>query len=346
MNQSAPILSWMDTLSDPTRVRLLRVAEQHELSVGELAQVLQVPQSTTSHHLRVLSEIGWLASRRDGRSRYYGLQKDEVDAEAWRLWKLIRRQFDITPSCTEDDDRLERVILARQTQSQAFFASSAGHWDKVRREMFGERFEAACFPALIEATAQVGDLGCGTGRFAELIAAFAGHVFAIDASAAMLKTARARLKGADNVTTIRGNIENLPLDDACLDLALCVLVLHHIAEPERVLQEAARVIKPGGRLIVVDMQPHDREEYAQQFGHVWQGFSEPQLGRWLSEAGFDETRYVRLPPEPSIKGPPLFVATGRHQDRHQDTDSKKRSAARATGASGTKPSREGSPKEK
>src|SRR5205823_5072487 len=152
----------------------------------------------------------------------------------------------------------------------------------------------------------VGDLGCGTGQVSAAIAPFVGRVIAVDGSAAMLQAARKRLHGIANVELRRGDLEALPIDDAMLDAATLMLVLHHVAEPERALAEMARVLKRGGRALVVDMLPHDREGYRQQMGHVWLGFAEDQVARLLGEAGLDDARVVSLPPDARAKGPGLF----------------------------------------
>ena len=141
------------------------------------------------------------------------------------------------------------------------------------------------------------------------LAPFVARVIAVDASAAMLQAAKRRLHGFDNVELRRGELEALPIDDARLDAATLTLVLHHCREPERALADVARVLKPGGRLLIVDMLPHDRESYRQQMGHVWLGFSEEHVRRMLDESGFGEIRVVPLSPDPKAKGPGIFVAT-------------------------------------
>jgi ArsR family transcriptional regulator len=125
----------------------------------------------------------------------------------------------------------------------------------------------------------------------------------------MLQTARRRLRDFPNVDIRRGDLEALPIDTASLDAATLVLVLHHVPDPSAALADAARVLRPGGRLLVADMLPHDREEYRQQMGHVWLGFGEDQVRRLLAAAGFKETRIAPLPPDAQSKGPALFVAT-------------------------------------
>jgi ArsR family transcriptional regulator len=155
----------------------------------------------------------------------------------------------------------------------------------------------------------VGDLGCGTGAVALALSPFVERLVAVDSSGPMLHAARKRLQGLSNVDLRRGELEALPIDDARLDAAVMMLVLHHVPEPSHALLEVARVLKPGGRLLLVDMLPHDRENYRQQMGHIWLGFSEDHTRRLLTEAGFDPVRIVSLAPDQRAKGPALFVAT-------------------------------------
>lgn len=153
----------------------------------------------------------------------------------------------------------------------------------------------------------VADLGCGTGSLTATVAPFVQRVIAVDASAPMLAAARRRLDDATNVDLRQGELEALPIDSDQVDLVVMSLVLHYIAEPVKALGEAARVLRSGGHLILVDMMPHDREEYRQQMGHVWQGFSAEQMSEWLTAAGFTSARYTPLPVDQEVKGPALFV---------------------------------------
>ncbi|MDX2022439.1 MAG: metalloregulator ArsR/SmtB family transcription factor [Deltaproteobacteria bacterium] len=307
------VLEWMAELGDLTRVRMLAACDQHELSVAELCAVLQIPQSTASRHLKVLSESQWLTARRDGTSRFYQVDKEGLAAPARRLWKLIQQQSAEDGTLRGDEARLERVLLERQSRSEAFFASSAGQWDKLRGELFGDHFDLSGFLALLDPGAAVGDLGCGTGKTAEMMAPFANKVVAVDSSAAMIKAARQRLRQHNNVELHRAHIEDLPLEDAMLDVAFVNLVLHHISDPPRALREVARVLKPQGRLVVLDMQQHERNEYRQQMGHVWLGFTREQIEAWCKGAALDLVHFVKFPPNPDAKGPALFAATGQKQ---------------------------------
>jgi ArsR family transcriptional regulator len=312
MNGRAPaILDHLASLADPTRSRLLLLLDRHELTVSELCTIMQLPQSTVSRHLKALADAGWIASRAEGTSRIYTMSRDELDASARRLWQLVREQVGPSPAAVQDQRRLQAALAGRRTKSQEFFSSSAGQWDRVRDELFGDRFHLAALAAFAQGDWTVGDLGCGTGQTSAAIAPFVAHVIAVDASAAMLQAAKKRLQGIDNIELRRGELEALPIDEARLDAATLMLVLHHMPEPERALAEVARVLKPGGRAIVVDMQPHDRENYRQQMGHVWLGFGEDHVRAIFHESGFEDVRIVPLPPDARSKGPGLFVATAR-----------------------------------
>jgi ArsR family transcriptional regulator len=314
-----PVLTNLATLADPVRVRLLVVLERHELAVSELCEVLQLPQSTVSRHLKTLADDGWVTSRREGTSRLYSLSDDDGSETSRQLWRLVRTQVAATPAAQQDDRRLGGVLAARRDTSQAFFSSAAGQWDRLRDDLFGSAFQSHSLFALIDPGLVVADLGCGTGRMSEMLAPYVARVIAIDASPEMLRTARARLAAQPNALVEAGTLESLPLEDASVDAACLTLVLHHVSDPGAVLAEAARVIRPGGRLIVTDMLPHDREEYRQQVGHVWLGFSDAQLGRYASAAGFAATRVVPLQPEPRAKGPALFIAVAVKAPLRADT---------------------------
>ena len=306
------VLSRLTALADLTRGRLLLVLEGDELTVGELCAVLQLPQSTVSRHLKVLADEGWIVSRADGTSNRYRGALRELDPAARRLWQLVRDEVAKTPAAHQDAHRLPGVLARRRSRSQEFFASSAGQWDRLRTELFGSHPELGALAALLDPDSVVGDLGAGTGQLAESLAPFVRRVVAVDDSAAMLQAARRRLAGRANVEIRRGELEALPLDDAELDAAVLSLALHFAPEPARVLAEAARVLKPTGRLLVIDMTTHDREEYRAEMGHVWLGFSESQITGWLIEAGFEQPAYHPLPADPAAKGPTLFAAVGRN----------------------------------
>ena len=309
MKGTPAILDQLASLADTTRSRLLLLLDRHELTVSELCGITQLPQSTVSRHLKALADAGWIASRAEGTSNVYTMTRDDLDASARRLWQLVREQVGPTAAAAQDQRRLQTAMAERRTKSQEFFASSAGQWDRVRDELFGDRFHLAAFAAFADHEAVVADRGCGTGQVSAALAPFVRRVIAVDASAAMLQAAKRRLQPFDNVELRRGDLESLPIDDGRVDAATLMLVLHHVPEPAHALKDAARILKPGGRVILVDMLPHDREHYRQQMGHVWLGFGEAQIERLLGEAGFTGTRVVALAADTRAKGPGLFVAT-------------------------------------
>ncbi|HEU6451381.1 MAG TPA: metalloregulator ArsR/SmtB family transcription factor [Gemmatimonadaceae bacterium] len=310
-NTSTGIFDDLSTLADPTRGRLLYALETRELTVSELAGALQLPQSTVSRHLKVLGDGGWVAARAEGTSRLYRMEREELAPPARKLWDAIRESLGQQSIARHDAVRLRAVMARRRKASEEFFTSAAGRWDALRAELFGKRTELVALPGLIDDSLVVGDLGCGTGAVSEVLAPFVDRVIGVDGSRAMLAAARKRLADRGNVELRHGELEELPVADGELGAALLVLALHHAPEPSAVLAEAARAIAPGGRLVMVDMLPHDREAYRKEMGHVWLGFSEKQLGAWLDAAGFTGMRFITLPADPEAKGPALFAATAR-----------------------------------
>jgi ArsR family transcriptional regulator len=302
------VLEHMSALADSTRCRILVLLERNELTVSELCAVLQMPQSSVSRHLKTLADDAWVASRRDGTSRFYSMPMDDLDASARALWPIIREQVAQTTAAAHDDRRLRTVLNRRRATSQAFFASASARWDRIRGELFGEQFYLWALLGLIEPSLTVGDLGCGTGQLTETIAPHVRRVVAVDGSAEMLDAARARLTEVPNVELRQGDLEALPVAAGELDAAMLSLVLHYSPDPARALTEVARVVRPGGRLLLVDMQPHDRQDYQQQMGHVWLGFSEKQVARFLTGAGFEDIRVRALPADSDAMGPALFAA--------------------------------------
>lgn len=310
MNSSL-VLDQLSLVADPLRARTLAVLARQELTVSELCDVLQLPQSTVSRHLKTLSDGGWIVSRREGTSRFYSLPLDDLEPSRRRLWLLIAEQVGDMAEAAQDEARLKSVLAERRSKSEEFFSSAAGQWDRVRAELFGRDSHLRPLLALLDPDWTIADLGCGTGQVSEALAPFVRRVIAVDSSGEMLQAARGRLRGVTNVAVRRGALERLPIEDGELDAAVLVLVLHHAADPARVLAEAARALRPGARLLVADMLPHDHDEYRQTMGHVWLGFSERQVERLCAGAGFEGFRWHALPVEPGVRGPGMFVATTR-----------------------------------
>ena len=321
-----PIFGQMTALADPTRSRLLLALERNELTVNELRSILQLPQSTISRHLKMLSAEGWVEARAEGTSRHYRIATDSIDAASRKLWHLVRDEVMHTSAADQDARRTQAVLAERSTKSQQFFSTSAGQWDKMRLELFGRRADVALL-GLLDESWKVADLGCGTGAVSQALAPFVEQVIAVDESNAMLSAARKRLHGVENVDIRNGRLEALPLSDGEVDIALLFLVLHYAAEPVRVIAEAARILKPGGRLLVLDMMPHDRQDLRQTMGHLWQGFDRGMLADWMQSAGLDGFRYSPLPADPDARGPTLFAASGKRIAAASRTGSRKKADA-------------------
>lgn len=303
------MIAWMQSLSDPTRSRILRILERSEVSVAELCNVLQLPQSTVSRHLKVLVDDGWVNGRREGTSNWYRMGGSEMPPHQKKLWSVAKNHCLPETTSEQDDARLEQVLDSRRSKTQTFFSTAAGRWDRLRNELFGSRLDAWAIAAALNRSWTVGDLGCGTGTISQTLAPWVHRVIAVDASAAMIQSARKRLKDASNVEIRKGELTTLPIDDESLDLAMMGLVLPYLAEPQRVFREAARASRIDGRLVVLDMLAHDRTEYREELGHIWMGFSKAQISEWLTVAGWMLESFVTIPVEPEVKGTPVFVAT-------------------------------------
>lgn len=297
----------LGSLADHSRTRLLLLLSRHELSVNELCAAVQLPQSTVSRHLKVLGEEGWVVSRAEGPSRFYRLAP-RLDRGARRLWAVVREEVAEDAEVAQDEARARQAIAQRRSRSREFFSGAAGEWDALREELLGARAGLAGLLALLDPGWVAGDLGCGTGAVSAELAPYVRRVVSVDESKAMLAAAKRRLAEHDNVELRAGELETLPVADGELDGAVMSLVLHYVPEPSAAFAEALRALRPGGRLVVLDMVEHGRTEYRERMGHVWQGFTEPQIRGWLEDTGFTGVRWRMLPPDPGAKGPVLFAA--------------------------------------
>lgn len=305
------LLLQLECLADDTRLRLLRLLERHELGVAEICDVLQMPQSTVSRHLKVLTDGQWTRSRRQGTTHLYRTILDELDPSARKLWLLAREQTENWATTKQDELRLARRLSQRQGDAQAFFAGAAAQWDKLRGELYGDAFTMAAMLSLLSDDLVVADLGCGTGPMAAMLAPYVKQVIGVDNSPPMLKAARKRVGDMPNVDLRRGDLSSLPIDDASVDAALLVLALTYVNDPAVAIAESARILRPGGRVIIVDLLPHDRDDFRRQMGQVALGFDTKALEQSMHDAKLSRVQVTSLPPETNAKGPALFLATGR-----------------------------------
>ena len=299
---ASPVFGQLAALADPTRSRMLLLLEQQALSVGEVCAVMQLPQSTASRHLKVLVDEGWAIARADGASRLYRIAP--LGDSSRSIWETVRSEVAHTAASQQDQQRVGAVLAGRREKSAAFFSAAAGDWERMRLELYGHHAELPPLLALLDADWVVGDLGCGTGQISRTLAPFVKRVIGVDASSAMLKAAA----GAGGGVELReGQLEALPIANSEIDVALVFLVLHYVVDPPAVLQEAARALRNGGRLLLVDMMPHEDEELRETMGHVWPGFSTDQISGWLAAAGFAGVQHISLPVDARAKGPALFA---------------------------------------
>jgi len=302
------LLDRLNALSDASRLRMLALLDRFELGVGELATALQLPQSTASRHLRRLHDAGWVARRSEGVHARYRLATDTLDNAADDLWQAASSTFKRDVQATEDQQRAEQVIAARHVDSKAFFGAVGGTWTELRDSLFGQAAATEALLALLAPTTTVADLGCGTGFLASQLAPWVARIDAVDREASMLDAARKRLAAYDNICFHQGNVIDVPLPDQSVDMALALLLLHHIDDPLLVVQQAARILRPGGRLLIVDMTKHDRNEYRDTMGHVHLGFEEQDVSAWAGSSGMVLARFRRLHLNPQARGPGLFAA--------------------------------------
>lgn len=307
------VFSHLQLLGEPTRARMVRVLEREELAVGELARVLQVSQPTVSRHLKHLTRGGFISSRKVGTATWVQAVPRSYSPPQAALWALVSRQLDADaedPASVHAADlqRLETVLSQRSDDSEALFARLGGRWDAVRIEQFGVRWLAPLALACLDGTGRhIADLGCGTGHLLPFLADTGAHVTGIDREAAMLDVARARTEGLERVTLRRGLLDALPLPDASVDLAVAAFVLHHIRDLPPVFGEMARVLRPDGRVVILDMAAHDRADFRRTLGHAHQGFSVDTLTALAEGAGLQRKVHRALAPDPDAQGPGLQV---------------------------------------
>ena len=308
--QPAVVVGLMEGLADPTRLRLLHLLERHELGVTELCDVLQLPQSTVSRHLKLLADHGLVQSRSERTSNFYRMPA-ELSGAARRFWQVAREHTDGWATLRQDQIRLARRLEDRSHESQRFFAGAASRWETLRGEAYGQSFLRAALLPLLPEDWVVADLGCGTASLAAELAPHVRTVIAVDQSAAMLRAARKRTDPFGNVELRQGRLEALPIEAAACDAALMLLVLTYLPDAAAACKEAARVLRPGGRLVVVDVIRHDRQDFRDQMGQQSLGFELPEIAELLESAGLSRVACRELSPEPSAKGPALFLATAR-----------------------------------
>jgi len=275
-----PILDIFRALADPTRLRIVALLRRMELSVGELAQVLDQSQPRVSRHVKILVDAGLAARRREGSWVFLTPAPSSVSVPLFALidtggedhWAIA------------DAAKLAAVRADRAVAAERHFAAIADQWDAVRSLHIAESaVESAMRELLGREIGRFVDIGTGTGRMIELFGKAAVHATGVDRSPEMLRLARAKLPDTA-VDWRQGDVTALPLDDASGDTVVMHQVLHYIPAPETAVREAARIVAPGGRLLIVDFASHDREELRDRDAHARLGFSDDQIAGWYQAA--------------------------------------------------------------
>ncbi len=308
-------------MADRTRQTLLQVLWNNELSVSELVEVLGQPQSTVSRHLRVLREAELVSERRDGTTVLSSAIVPGANGEADGLHARIVEWAGQQPVAKGVARRLGSVLRRRSARAIGFFEDVGQRWDQMRIECFGERFHLEALLSLLPADWVVADIGTGTGYLLPVLAGCFRRVIAIDPVESMLGVARERpeLAKAANVEFRQGDLSRLPLDDGAVDLAIAVLVLHHVPSPGDAVREIARVVRPGGNVLIVEHQAHELREFHDRMQDRWWGFAPDELVTRLTATGFSDVRWRTLATaEPAgkaaVEAPDLYVMTGTRSD--------------------------------
>lgn len=297
------LLTGLRAAAEPSRLRLLALCAHAELTVSELTQILGQSQPRVSRHLKLLCEAGLLDRCREGTWVFYRLAQRGTGAELTRV--LIDQIPEDDGTLTRDLARLSDVRQARAEAAAAYFRANAARWDKIRSLHVDDREVERKLLDLLprQGIGDLLDIGTGTGRMLELFAERVSHAVGIDLSREMLAVARTNLDRADrrNCLVRQGDMYQLPMPDQSFDAAIVHQVLHYAEEPGEVIEEAGRVLRPGGRLVVIDFAPHELENLRSEHAHRRLGFNDAEIADWCRAAGLDPAPVIAL------KGEPLTV---------------------------------------
>ncbi len=285
----ASTINFLRLLADPTRLRLLLLLEQEELSVAELQQILGMGQSRISSHLAQLKRAGVVEDRRAGKNVYYGASENGEGSRRARVTELSRTLARELPETSRDRTSLKLVLRKRQDKAREYFDELAGKFG--RRYCPGRSWQALAH-ALITLLPRltVADLGAGEGTLSQLLAKNARKVIAIDSSPKMVEfgSKLAKKYGFKKLEYRLGDIEDPPIAKNIVDLAILSQALHHAIHPQKAIAAAHRILKRGGRLVILDLLSHRFERARELYADHWLGFSEVELHQFLEKAGFRE----------------------------------------------------------
>ncbi|MDF3059490.1 MAG: transcriptional regulator [Rariglobus sp.] len=304
--------SWdtLKLLSDPTRLRLLALLLREELSVAELQEILGMAQSRISSQLALLRQADVVLDRRDGKKAFYSL-RPTLDAKTLALLHAACDSVSTLPELVEDRANLDRILKKRRDHQEQYFNLIAGKLGK--HHCPGRSWEAIGHLALrLTPHIVIADLGAGEGLLSQLLARRASKVWCIDNSPRMVEvgTELADKNGLANLTYKLGDIEQVPLPDKSVDLAILSQALHHARHPEAAVKEAHRILKPGGQVLVLDLKEHTFEKAHELYADVWLGFKESALHGFLKKAGFQQVEVTTVAREENEPWFETLLASG------------------------------------
>jgi ArsR family transcriptional regulator len=312
------MLDTFKALADITRLRLIGVLSKGEFTVQELTAMLAMGQSRVSRHLKILSDVGILSVKRQGTWAYYRLKGNSklfLD-----IWPVMEPLLDSLAERGHDLERVSEVLESRRRRSLEFFDRHARQWDDFSRNLLSVPSYLEALLNEIPSCRMIVEVGVGTGNILSALSRKAPRIVGVDHSPAMLDEARSRVSqdGLLGVEFRLGEMSHLPVGDNEVDCLLLNMVLHHAAQPERVFQEACRILAPGGRLVIADLQRHDQDWVREKLADQWLGFERTELEGWLTAAGFFCTRFV--PVSGAVGQQDIFILAADHMENSQVTN--------------------------
>jgi ArsR family transcriptional regulator len=314
------------SVSDPSRLRLLRLLAGRELNVQELVRTTGLSQPRVSKHLAVLRDQGWITQRREGTFSWYETADPQTFAPGEDLFRLVLATASLVAEAAGDDRILSGVLAERQARRRDFFAGIAHRWDEIRQEYEHPDIRLDTLGALVDPRLRVLDIGTGTGAMLPVFDRHVALTVALDSSAAMLARAGdlSRTEGLSGIRFCNGDVSGLPFQDGTFDAINCSMVLHHVPDPAAAVAEMTRVLTEQGRIMVTGFCPHGEEWMRDELAHRWLGFSRDQLQDFFCQArlqlsGFlvrgrrvdQEGPATKDPTGKAIAWPEVFLATGR-----------------------------------
>lgn len=271
-------------LSDETRIRIVQLLMENELHVSEIIEVLEMGQSRISRHLKILTDAGLLSSRRDGLWSFYRTSRQ---GDGFTFLNQVKYLFAENPFFEQDRKRAVLLKQIQKKETRRFFNTIAGDWERLKADILKGFDLAGVIESVLPRCSVAADLGCGTGDMLPLLHKKAAYVIGVDNSPRMLEKARLSLENKPGSFDLRiGELEHLPLKDNEAETAIINMVLHHLTEPGKGINEAFRILKAGGMLIIIDFDKHTDERLRNRYGDRWLGFKNGQVKSWLEGAGF------------------------------------------------------------